>query len=93
MKADLGLTPLATMTTAFWRRYALDRMADDGVTSQTASGDLLYAASVLRHAKRERWGVDADAPAAARAQLADEGLRVVSRQREGALTTTTSTSS
>ena len=70
------------MSTAFWRRYALDRMADDGITSQTAATDLLYVGSVLRHAKRERWDVDAEAPSAARAQLADEGLRVVSRQRE-----------
>ena len=83
LKKELGLNPLSTLNTAFWRKYALDRMADDEVTSQTAAGDLLYVGSVLRHAKRERWGVDAEAVTLARAQLAEEGLRVVSRQREG----------
>jgi integrase len=83
LKASVGDVSLSTMNARFWRRYALARMADDGVTSQTAAGDLLYAGSVLRHAKREAWGVDADAPGLARAELAEEGLRIVSRQREG----------
>lgn len=82
LKRDLGLTPLATMNASFWRKHALDRM-DEGVTSQTAVHDLLYAGAVLQHAKRERWDVDALATGIARTQLAEEGLRVVSRQREG----------
>ena len=61
LEVNLGLTPLVTMNTSFWRKYALDRMADDEVMSQTAAGDLLYVGSVLRHAQRERWGVDAEA--------------------------------
>lgn len=83
MRGDLGDTPLATMNVSYWRRYALRRMSKDGVKSQTAATDLLYAGSVLRHAKRERWGVDGEAVSLARAQLADEGLRVASRPREG----------
>jgi len=83
LKARVGDTPLATMGVGFWHAYALDRIADDGVTSQTAAGDLLYVSAVLRHAKRKNWGVDAEAPGLARAELADEGLRVVSRQRDG----------
>ena len=83
MKLAEGLTPLTTMNVSFWRKYALDRMTRDGVTSQTAAGDLLYAASVLRHAKRERWAVDPEAVRLAREQLAEEGLRIVSRQRTG----------
>lgn len=83
LKAQHGLELLKDMDKAFWRRHALDRMsADPPVTSQTAVGDLLYAASVLRHLKREGWTVHADAPALAREDLRDEGLRVVSRQRD-----------
>jgi len=83
LKDKHGLEPLSNMTVAFWRRHAIGRMAGDPpVTSQTAVGDLLYAASVMRHAKREGWAVDAEAPAQARSQLRDEGLRVTSRVRE-----------
>jgi integrase len=83
LKEELGLIPLSTMTIAYWRKYALDRIKDDGVASQTAASELLYAASVLQHARRERWGVDAEAPGHARRQMREEGLRVTSRQREG----------
>ncbi len=78
-----GLEPAAALTVAFWRKHALARMAKDRTTSQTACQDLLYAATVVRHAAREGIAVDKDAPAAARAQLQDEGLRVTSRPREG----------
>jgi integrase len=55
----------------------------DGAASQTAVGDLTYAASVLAHAKRNGVIADASGPASARQQLADEGLRVTSRTRDG----------
>lgn len=77
-----GLEPAAGLTVAFWRKHALDRMKD-GASSQTAAQDLLYAASVVRHAARDGVSVDKDAPAKARLQLKDEGLRVSSRMREG----------
>lgn len=83
LKDQHGLEPLRNMTVSFWRRHAIGRMsAKEPVTSQTAVGDLLYAASVMRHAKREGWTVEAEAPAQARSQLRDEGLRVVSRTRD-----------
>ena len=83
LKDQHGLEPAAALTVAFWRKHALTRMSKDKAASQTACQDLLYAASVVRHAAREGIGVDKDAPAAARAQLQDEGLRVTSRPREG----------
>lgn len=83
LKETHGLEPAAALSVAFWRKHALSRMAKDGASSQTAAQDLLYAASVVRHAAREGVGVDKDAPGNARAQLRDEGLRVTSRPREG----------
>lgn len=83
LKEELGLEPLKNLTPTFWRRHALDRMAGKRpVSSQTAVGDLLYVASVMRHARREGWAVDAEAPAQARSELRDEGLRVTSRIRD-----------
>lgn len=83
LKEELGLEPLKNLTAAFWRRHALDRMAGKRpVSSQTAVGDLLYVASIMRHARREGWAVDAEAPAQARSELRDEGLRVISRVRD-----------
>jgi integrase len=58
----------------------------DGVKSQTAVGDLSYAAVVMRHAAREGIGADAGAPARARDQLREEGLRVASRMRDRRIT-------
>src|SRR5262245_18101907 len=81
LKDEHGLEPASTLSTAFVRRHALRRMAD-GVASPTAIGYLAYADSVLAHAKRGGAIVDASGPAAARADLADEGLRVASRARE-----------
>lgn len=81
LKDEHGLEPAAALTVQFWRRHALARIRR-GVTEQTAAADLLYAATVLRHAARDGIAVDKDAPALARAQLQDEGLRVTSRPRE-----------
>ncbi len=83
LKVQHGLEPAAALTAAFWRRHALGRMSKDGATSQTAAADLLYAAAVVRHAARDGIAIDKDAPAQARLQLKDEGLRVSSRMREG----------
>jgi integrase len=83
LKAKHGLEPAAALTAAFWRRHALTRMSKDNASSQTAAQDLLYAAAVVRHAARDSITVDKDAPAKARSQLKDEGLRVSSRMREG----------
>jgi len=83
LKTKHGLEPVAALTEFFWRQHALDRMKKDGVASQTAAQDLLYAATVMRHAAREGIPVHKDAPASAREKLRDEGLRVTSRQREG----------
>lgn len=82
LKAEHGLEAPADLTVAFWRRHALARISKDKASSQTAAADLLYAASVVRHAAREGIAVDKDAPGQARAQLKDEGLRVSSRTRE-----------
>jgi len=54
----------------------------DGAASQTAVGDLAYAASVLAHGTREGLVQDASGPAEARAQIAAEGLRINSQKRE-----------
>ena len=81
LKDEHGLEPASTLTAPFWRKHVLRRMAD-GATSQTAVGDLAYAASVLAHAKREGLVTDAGGPATARAHIADEGLRTSSRRRE-----------
>lgn len=81
LKEEHGLEPASTLGCAFWRQHALARIAG-GVTSQTAVSELAYAASVLAHAKREGLVQDARGPAEARAQIADEGLRINSRRRE-----------
>lgn len=86
LKALHGLEPAAALTAAFWRRHALTRMSKDQVTSQTAASELLYAAAVVRHAARDGVNVDREAPAKARLQLKDEGLRISSRMREGRIT-------
>jgi hypothetical protein len=52
LKDEHGLEPASTLTASFWRKHVLRRMAD-GAASQTAVGDLAYAAAVLAHAKRE----------------------------------------
>lgn len=81
LRKDYGTEPAGALTEAFWRKHALDRMKD-GVASQTATQDLLYAATIVRHAARDGVGVDPDAPSRARLKLKDEGLRVNSRQRD-----------
>lgn len=83
LKDKHGLEAVAGLTEAFWRKHALTRMSKEGAASQTAAQDLLYAASIVRHAAREGINVHKDAPSAARAKLRDEGLRVSSRPREG----------
>jgi integrase len=82
LKRKHGLEAIGALTETFWRRHALARISKDDTSSQTAAQDLLYAASILRHAARERFAVDKDAPSAALAKLKDEGLRITSRQRE-----------
>jgi hypothetical protein len=72
LKEQHGLEPASTLNLGFWRRYAMERIAD-GVASQTAVGDLAYAASVLAHG-REGLLQDPTGPAEARAQIAAEGL-------------------
>ena len=86
LKAKHGLEPAAELTEVFWRRHAIDRIKRDDVASQTAAQDLLYAATVMRHAAREGISVHKDAPASARERLRDEGLRVSSRARERRIT-------
>jgi integrase len=81
IKDQHGLEPIDALTVPFWRKHALDRVKG-GVESQTAAQDLLYAAAVVRHAARDGIAVAKDAPAQARLQLKDEGLRVTSRMRE-----------
>ncbi len=81
LKDQHGLEPASTLGRAFWRRHVLARMAG-GVTSQTAVSELAYAASVLAHARRDGLIADASGPAEARAQIAEEGLRINSRQRD-----------
>ena len=81
IRRDHGGEPVDALTVAFWRKHALDRIKD-GAASQTAAQDLLYAASVVRHAAREGIAVAKDAPAQARLELKDEGLRISSRMRE-----------
>ncbi|MEP6997042.1 MAG: site-specific integrase [Betaproteobacteria bacterium] len=80
LKDEHGLEPASTLGSAFWRRHALGRIAG-GVTSQTAVAELAYAGSVLAHARRQKLIADARGPAEARAEIADEGLRINSRQR------------
>jgi integrase len=81
IRKEHGLEALGALDMAFWRRHALDRIAE-GAASQTAVGDLLYVGSVLRHAAAEGVAVDRDAAHRARDKLKQEGLRVTSRARE-----------
>jgi integrase len=80
LKEDHGLEPLANMNTAFWYQHALKRI-DDGASGSTVAGELAYAGSVVALAARDGHQVDAKAPSKARAMLADDGIRVVSKQR------------
>lgn len=81
LKDEYGLEPASTLGRAFWRQHVLDRIGA-GVASQTAVSELAYAASVLAYARREGLVQDALGPSEARAQIAAEGLRINSRQRE-----------
>jgi integrase len=81
LRADYGLEPASTLGRAFWRQHVIKRMGE-GVKSQTAVSELAYAASVLAHARREGLVQDALGPSEARAQIAAEGLRINSGQRE-----------
>lgn len=85
LKDEHGLEPLGNLNAAFWRKHALDRIAD-GVTGSTVAGDLAYASSVLHHAAREGHAVDAGAPGRARTMLREDGTRVTSRTRTRRLT-------
>ncbi len=85
IRAEHGTEPIAALTVDFWRRHALRRIKA-GVTPQTAAHDLLYAATVVRHAARDGIAVAKDAPSQARLHLGDEGLRITSRQRERRVT-------
>ncbi|MET0917039.1 MAG: tyrosine-type recombinase/integrase, partial [Burkholderiales bacterium] len=89
LKDAHGLEPLGNLTTEFWRKHALDRIAK-GVTNSkgtrkltgsTVAGDLAYASSVLHHAAREGHAVDAAAPGKARTMLREEGMQMFSRTR------------
>jgi len=80
LKKAHGLEPLGNLNVAFWRKYALDRIAE-GAQGQTVAGDLAYATSVARHAARAGYSVDPTAPGKARTMLQEDGVRVVSRQR------------
>jgi len=77
-----GGEPLGNLDFAFWRKYSFDRIADDDVTGQTIAGDLAYASSVLHWAEREGHAVDASAPGKARTALREDGVRVISRERD-----------
>ena len=81
LKEEHGLESPSNLTDDFWYAHALKRIRD-GVSSQTAVGDLAYVASVLAKAKRDKKIRDADGPAEARVRLAEEGLRMTSRRRE-----------
>ncbi len=80
LKTAHGLETADSLNVSFWRRHALDRIAD-GIDGSTVASDLAYAGSVLRHAARAGYTVDAAAPGLARTMLREDGVRVVSRQR------------
>ena len=80
LKDKHGLESLGNLTVAFWRKHALDRIAE-GVTGSTVSGDLAYASSVLHYAAREGHAVDEAAPGKARTMLREDGLQMISRTR------------
>jgi integrase len=85
LKKQHGLKPLSNLSVAFWRKHALDRIAE-GASGSTAASDLAYATSILRHATREGHAVDAAAPGKVRTMLREDGVRVVSRERSRRLT-------
>jgi integrase len=85
LKAQHGLEPLAALDVAFWRKHALARIAK-GAAGSTVANELAYAGSALRHAVREGYMVNADAPGKARTMLREDGVQVVSRHRTRRLT-------
>lgn len=80
LKDAYGVEHVTDLTTAFWRKHALDRIAK-GAGGSTVASELAFVGSVLRHAAREGHQVDASAPGKARSMLRDDGIAVVSKQR------------
>jgi integrase len=87
LKLKHGDEPLGNLDFAFWRKHALDRIAD-GAQGQTVASELAYAGTVLQFATREGHAVDHEAPGKARTSLREEGVRVVSRERTRRVTDT-----
>ncbi len=80
LKEKHGIEFASNLDVAFWRKHALARIAE-GAAGSTVASDLAYAGSVLRHAVREGYPVNATAPGAARTMLREDGIRVLSRVR------------
>lgn len=81
LKDAHGLESLATLTPEYWISYATKRVAA-GADGSTVASELAYLTSVLRHAKRDHPTADPTAPGLARTKLREDGVRVISRQRD-----------
>lgn len=74
----------ASIRASFARRSSSGPGA--GLTSAAVASELAYVGSILNHAVREGHQVDATAPGKARSQLRDDGVRIVSKERNRRIT-------